>query len=487
MEKLIQLSKIWKENLFSPSSGVLSFWTNFSLDSKFGGYFTCLDHDGSIYDDTKYSWLQGRQVYMFARLYNETNDVFGVTDEVRATYLQAASLGVDFLNTAKDENNILYFSTTRDGSHKLHLQRKPYSAVFYVQGMLEYYRALIKYRREIVKTTSKSENVTAIDSTTTSKTTNLAAATTPTLPPPAEHLSNPEQFFGIALDMFDRLLAWIEDSSLCGRPKVQAPPSSKGTTALADIMCAASLALDFIQVIDEEKEENREQEEQSKALYQKHQQLRPRFIEIIRSAMKNCLRHYDTRNNRNIFLESVSGTGISSNTPSGRLFCPGHSIEVAWFLFKMCDVVGSSQEYEHIALSVLEGSLKNGWDKDEYGGGILYMKDIENKPLVDATVTSNGKLWWPHTEALIALTMAYTRTKDDKWLVWLEKVHNYSYKTFVTVKINESTKIGEWFGYANRDGTLARTSKGGNYKGCFHVPRALLMCIQEVDKFLKDH
>ena len=54
-------------------------------------------------------------------------------------------------------------------------------------------------------------------------------------------------------------------------------------------------------------------------------------------------------------------------------------------------------------------------------------------PLLDATVTSDGKLWWPHTEALIALTMAFTRTKDVKWLDWLEKVHKYSYDTFVGI------------------------------------------------------
>ena len=39
-------------------------------------------------------------------------------------------------------------------------------------------------------------------------------------------------------------------------------------------------------------------------------------------------------------------------------------------------------------------------------------------------------------------------------------------------------------GYAHRDGSLARSAKGGNYKGCFHVPRALLMCAQLAAKFL---
>ena len=198
--------------------------------------------------------------------------------------------------------------------------------------------------------------------------------------------------------------------------------------------------------------------------------------------MHNCERHHDTRNNRNVLLECVGPAGISSATPAERLCCPGHSIEVAWFLLKMCDVVGGSDSHEQLALQVLEGSLMYGWD-DGGGGGLVYMKDVENKPLVDATVVANGKLWWPHTEAMIALTMAYTRTKHVKWLEWLEKIHAFCYTTFVNVQVNEETVNGEWYGYCHRDGTLARTAKGGNYKGCFHVPRALLMCVKEVEQF----
>jgi N-acylglucosamine 2-epimerase len=145
----------------------------------------------------------------------------------------------------------------------------------------------------------------------------------------------------------------------------------------------------------------------------------------------------------------------------------------------MCDVVCGSPEQEEMALQCLKGSLQTGWD-DDYGG-LRYMMDIEGKPLVDATVTADGKLWWPHTEALIALTMAYSRTRDVTWLEWLEKVHQYAYRTFVDVKISEATVHGEWFGYCHRDGTVARSSKGGNYKGFFHVPRALLVAIQVVE------
>lgn len=35
------------------------------------GFFTCLGKDGTVYDDTKYIWLQARQVWMYLRLYKD--------------------------------------------------------------------------------------------------------------------------------------------------------------------------------------------------------------------------------------------------------------------------------------------------------------------------------------------------------------------------------------------------------------------------------
>ena len=39
---------------------VLPFWLEKSQDKEFGGYFTCLDRDGSVFDTDKFVWLQGR-------------------------------------------------------------------------------------------------------------------------------------------------------------------------------------------------------------------------------------------------------------------------------------------------------------------------------------------------------------------------------------------------------------------------------------------
>jgi mannose/cellobiose epimerase-like protein (N-acyl-D-glucosamine 2-epimerase family) len=51
---------------------VIPFWTRHSPDRVNGGFWNCLDRDGSPYDTTKYGWLQGRQVWMLAKLYRTT-------------------------------------------------------------------------------------------------------------------------------------------------------------------------------------------------------------------------------------------------------------------------------------------------------------------------------------------------------------------------------------------------------------------------------
>lgn len=48
---------------------VVPFWLNHAQDREYGGFFTCLDRDGSVYDYNKYMWMQWRIVYMFATLY----------------------------------------------------------------------------------------------------------------------------------------------------------------------------------------------------------------------------------------------------------------------------------------------------------------------------------------------------------------------------------------------------------------------------------
>ena len=61
------LTQIYKSELLD---NVIPFWMNHSKDVQFGGYFTCLDRQGNVFDTDKFIWLQGREVWMFSKLYN---------------------------------------------------------------------------------------------------------------------------------------------------------------------------------------------------------------------------------------------------------------------------------------------------------------------------------------------------------------------------------------------------------------------------------
>ena len=63
-----ELAKLYKNELLE---NVLPFWLNHSQDLEFGGYYTCLNRNGDVFDTDKYIWLQGREVWLFSMLYNK--------------------------------------------------------------------------------------------------------------------------------------------------------------------------------------------------------------------------------------------------------------------------------------------------------------------------------------------------------------------------------------------------------------------------------
>ena len=100
-----QLAKKYESELFD---NVLPFWLEHSQDKECGGYFSCLDRDGSVYDTDKFIWLQGREVWLFSMLCNKV--------ENRPEWLKCARQGGEFLRKyGHDGNYDWYFSLTRDG------------------------------------------------------------------------------------------------------------------------------------------------------------------------------------------------------------------------------------------------------------------------------------------------------------------------------------------------------------------------------------
>jgi len=87
---------------------VLPFWLRHSKDEQHGGYFTCLDRKGNVYDTDKFMWLQGREVWCFSTMYR-------LVDQ-REEWKEMALHGAGFMQQfGRDAKGNWYFSLTAEG------------------------------------------------------------------------------------------------------------------------------------------------------------------------------------------------------------------------------------------------------------------------------------------------------------------------------------------------------------------------------------
>lgn len=164
-----------------------------------------------------------------------------------------------------------------------------------------------------------------------------------------------------------------------------------------------------------------------------------------------------------LVYENISDDDEFVDSFEGRLLNPGHAIEAMWFVMN----IGMRKKNLDLVLkaeTIMYQQLEKGWDK-EYGG-IFYFMDAKGYP--PEKLEWDQKLWWVHLETLVALAKTYAYNQSDKAKYWFEKVHDYTWNHF-----RDPIHGGEWYGYLNRKGEISLNLKGGKWKGCFHVPRAL--------------
>jgi N-acylglucosamine 2-epimerase len=130
MNELSIYADLYKTELLD---SVVPFWLNHSKDLEYGGYFTCLDRKGEVFDTDKFIWLQGREVWLFSMLYNKI--------EKKQEWLEMALQGADFMKKyGRDEQGNWYFSLTREGKPLI----QPYnifSDCFAAMAFSELYKA----------------------------------------------------------------------------------------------------------------------------------------------------------------------------------------------------------------------------------------------------------------------------------------------------------------------------------------------------------
>ena len=176
------------------------------------------------------------------------------------------------------------------------------------------------------------------------------------------------------------------------------------------------------------------------------------------------------RNHVNDELETVLESVGTDGTPQlahfdGRITCPGHSLEAAWFILHEFSARPEMGDLRDLGLKIVDWMWRSGWD--EKFGGILYYRDALNLPVQE--YWQDMKFWWVHNEASLATLLAYLTTGDTRYAA------NHSSVEMWTERHFHDTDHGEWFGYLHRDGRVSVDLKGNLWKAPYHLPRMQLL------------
>ena len=418
---------------------VIPWWLQYSLDTLDGGFFNCIHEDGTLYDTTKYIWLQGRQVWMFAKIYGDKDfdcDLLKMKNSqspvTRDHLLEIAISGANFLveNAIRKEDSHVWFCLSKSGA-AIQMQRKPWGACFIVMGLIE-----------------------------------LAKVMPPGMEKEASFFCN------TALDLFRKILEWFANPSMLGS---KYGPGQVETSSLAVPMILLNLCYE-IREMTKDVDSNTTASRQYTT-----KKVNSELVDICNQREGWCIeeikKHIKFEAGRvSKVLETVGKDGEEINNPSGRLINPGHVIEAGWFLMQYSQAqesqqLKSSTDIFQLGKSIATWALDIGWD-GKHGGGILYFLDCSQK-FSPIELEWDHKLWWPHTEALIAFLMAYEKTGEEEMWTRFQMVAEYTMSHF-----KDQKRGGEWYGYLSRKGKVTHNFKGGPYKGCFHVPRSLWMCVK---------
>ncbi|MGV3704393.1 MAG: AGE family epimerase/isomerase [Arcticibacter sp.] len=380
-----KLSEIYREELLG---NVIPFWMKHSKDETHGGYFTCLGRDGKVFDTDKFMWLQGREVWMFATLYNKL--------EAKQEWLDMALHGADFMKKyGRDSEGNWYFSLNQQGKPLV----QPYnifSDCFATMGFGALYEATKK-----------------------------------------------DEFGEIAKQTFENILR-RRNNTKGAYNKIY--PGTRDLRNFSLPMILSNLSIELEHLLDKSLVEG--------------------LIQDVINEVMNVFYQPES----GIIYENVNLDGSFSDSFEGRLLNPGHTIEAMWFMMDL-GVRLNDQALINKSIDIALKALEYGWD--EQYGGIFYFLDCKGNP--PQQLEWDQKLWWVHVEALVCMAKAWSLTGNEAAKEWFLKLHDYTWNHF------KDPEHGEWFGYLNRRGEVLLNLKGGKWKGCFHVPRALFQVYKTLE------
>ncbi|GAA3411460.1 AGE family epimerase/isomerase [Paenibacillus hodogayensis] len=413
---------------------LLPFWLR-SSDEEHGGYFNCYDNTGEkLVSTDKYTWSQGRFVWMYAKLASMSTDTFDSGERDR--FLKLAESGAKFLmDHCLLDNGNCAFVMERTGDPKLNPPNERYDSSIFADCFVV--AGLAKY-----------------------------AATADS----ADSLS-------FARTLYRSIIGRIES----GQYEMAPYPTPDGYRSHNIPMILLNVTQELLEA-EEALGTASGGAESGTAESDTTEWLRGNMRMFLQEIMDHFV---DTDG---VLNEMIGADRSRVDSLLGRYCNPGHSIEDMWFVIHAAMKLGM-EPYIGKAVRTAKKMVELGWD-DEYGGLLLFVDRDGGQPRGDRSGIEHtgmvgqigqnwdNKLWWVHSEALYTTMLGYSLTGDERLLTDYRAIHDYTFRTFP----HPDERVGEWIQIRRRNGEPIDKVVALPVKDPYHIIRNVILIIELLDR-----
>ncbi|WP_254280808.1 AGE family epimerase/isomerase [Haloarcula marina] len=151
-----------------------------------------------------------------------------------------------------------------------------------------------------------------------------------------------------------------------------------------------------------------------------------------------------------------------------RIVSYGHDLEGVWLAMEAADALGKPTDlFEELFVTLWDYSLEYGYD-DEHGGFYFYGG-------FDEPASFRVKAWWVQAECMTSALRMYELTGEERYFDVFRKTWDF------IQEFHADDEFGEWHSGVTDDlEPVGR--KGAVYKAAYHNGRALIECIETLNR-----
>ena len=405
---------------------LLPFWLR-STDWEDGGYLNCYDNTGArLVSTDKYTWSQGRFVWMYAKLASMDAGTFD--DQERRQFLDLAGHGASFLmRHCLLENGSCVFVMDKKGRPKLIPPHNRYDSSIFADCFV--IAGLSKY----------------------------AAVS-------GDHAS---------LDFARMLYRSVMKRILSGNYQMAPYPTPEGHKSHNIPMILLHVTQELLEAEELLSESN------PAALRENMKRLMEEITEHFIDDDDVLNEMIGTDNRR---IDSLLGRYCNPGHSIEDMWFIIHAARKLNMEKYIAQAVRTAKTMFDLGWDEKYGGLFLFVDRD--GGKPRGTKTgIEHTSMVRQIEQNwDNKVWWVHSEALYTMLLCYSITRNEQWLSDYWKIHDYTFRTFP----NPDERIGEWIQIRMRNGQPDNKVVALPVKDPYHIIRNVCLIIELLNGMKKD-